>query len=266
MKADEPWLRACKRLAIGATKRFRCCGPTPAAILYNNPTSWDMYCNRCKTTVKRRKEMIRIAAPVQERPVQPVPAHASRISQVSADEQYRVWTFLQQKGLDPLILPAEEFALAVGRIIIPFGGGVFGRALRPQLQPKWVQYVNPGNSAAHFVWRGKHRARFAVVVEDQMSCIKLAYAAKEMDVTVYCSLGTRAHVSLRAEIVAAQHERTLVWYDGDPAGEAGLALLRKTLRPFTKVRTYSVPGKDPKDLQLPEIKEVLYELTETEHP
>lgn len=257
MKPDEPWLRACKRLAIGATKRYRCCGATPAAVLYNNPQSWDMYCNRCKQTVKKRKEAIRIQAPVMERAMQPVPAQLKRISQVSADEQHRVWTFLQRKGLDPLILPSDRFMLAAGRLVIPFGGGVFGRSLSPQLQPKWVQYAGPeSNKVARFLWLGVPNGEYAVIVEDQFSAIKLAYASN-MDITVYCSLGTRAHVDLRAAVAAAGHKRVLVWYDGDLAGEAGCATLRKALRPFTQVRTLTIPGKDPKDLQLPEIKEVL---------
>lgn len=265
-KPDEPWLRACKRLAIGGSRRFRCCGATPAAILYNKPLSWEMYCNRCKRPAVVKKQMLRIQAPVQERPVQPVPAQLKHVPQLPADEQHWIWTFLQSKGLDPLILPSEEFMVAAGRLIIPFGGGALGRALSPQLQPKWVQYAGQGTKPPHYLWLGMHRARFAMVVEDPFSAKKLAYAAKGEPITVYCTLGTRAHADLRVEIAAAGHERTLVWYDGDLGGDRGLVLLRKALRPYTKVSTYSVHGCDPKDLQLPEIKEVLNGLCSGESP
>ena len=84
---DQPWLRACKRLAVGQRARFRCCGRDAAGVLYNNPDAWEYYCHRCKQVGKEHKQYQRIQ--LQEEPrVQPsAPADAICISQAPAETQ-----------------------------------------------------------------------------------------------------------------------------------------------------------------------------------
>ena len=93
---DQPWLRACKRLAVGQRARFRCCGRDAAGVLYNNPDAWEYYCHRCKQVGKEHKQYQRIQ--LQEEPrVQPsAPADAICISQAPAETQCFVFRLVVQ--------------------------------------------------------------------------------------------------------------------------------------------------------------------------
>ena len=140
---DQPWLRACKRLAVGQRARFRCCGRDAAGVLYNNPDAWEYYCHRCKQVGKEHKQYQRIQ--LQEEPrVQPsAPADAICISQAPAETQSFIYGFLTTKGIMPEMVEDAEWSKEKQRIIFRVGSAALGRAVHARQQPKWVMYGQP---------------------------------------------------------------------------------------------------------------------------
>lgn len=264
---DAPWLRACKRLAIGQTRRFRCCGATAAAILYNNPQSWEMWCNRCKQVTKEHKKYVRLDTAVHERSVQPVPADALDISQASAEIQHHVFSYLTSKGITPNMLEDVcqiKWSETKGRIIFCFSNVTLGRSMSPLVTPKWVQYGSNFQTLVNLKPECL-RPSLVILTEDTLSAIKVQYVANlffKDAVQVVSTLGTTVSLTVRA--LLAQHKESLgdkvpvlCWYDGDKAGVTGANKAQKVLRPFANVQPFTIAGKDPKDCEPTEIKEVL---------
>ncbi|UFK26887.1 putative primase/helicase protein [Vibrio phage vB_VpP_HA7] len=265
---DAPWLRACKRLAIGQTRRFRCCGATAAAILYNNPQSWEMWCNRCKQVTKEPKKYVRLDATVHERSMQPVPTDALCISQTSAEIQHFVFSYLTSKGISPNMLEDVcrlEWSESKGRIIFRFENVVLGRSISPNVTPKWVQYGSNFQTLVNLK-PDCTQPSLVVLTEDTLSAIKVQYVANlffKGRVLVVSTLGTTISLTVRA-LLASLMEQTgskpnvLCWYDGDKAGVDGARKAQKVLRPFANVHPLTIDGKDPKDCEPTQIKEVLW--------
>lgn len=137
--SDAPWLSACKRLAVGQTQRYRCCGRTPAAVLYNKPESWQMYCHRCKQTAVERKQFVSLVQPQVLPRVLPAPAHLIRVSQASAEIKAHAYSFMVSKGLMPDMLEDALWSEELKRLVFQTGSGTYiARAMHSYQQPKWL--------------------------------------------------------------------------------------------------------------------------------
>lgn len=140
---EAPWLQACKRLAVGQTARFRCCGRTPAAVLYNKPDTWQMYCHRCHTSLSERKQYVSLVQPEVLPRVLPAPAQLICISQTSAELQAQLYGFLMSKGIWPEMVGEAYYSPEHKRLVLKTGNGILlGRALHDYQSPKWVIYGN----------------------------------------------------------------------------------------------------------------------------
>lgn len=255
---DQPWLRACKRLAVGQRARFRCCGRDAAGVLYNNPDAWEYYCHRCKQVGKEHKQYQRIQ--LQEEPrVQPsAPADALRVSQASADTQHFVYSFLASKGIMPEMVPEVEWSDKAQRIVFRGGAATLGRAVHQRQQPKWVMYGTPTPFvvAAPAVKRdvAARAALTVVLTEDYLSAIKYQHAITSysaMNVQAIAMLGTRLPTQLRAWLI--QNKPTVILsLDNDQAGHSGAAMIRRVLRPFMACREIYYDG-DPKEATIQEL-------------
>lgn len=259
---EEPWLRACKRLPIGGTARFRCCGRTPAAVLYNNPDSWQMWCHRCKQTAYERKEFVTLAAPVQQRDMPAVPDDAVLLQEAPAETQSHVYSFLVGKGIMPDMIPENtKWSQEQKRLLFPAGESTWlGRATTNWVQPKWLTY-GPAVQYAIAQPASPQNATEVVLTEDYLSALKLAYVSSKFfqsRALPIALLGTRLSPRLKAGLVDMKLP-VLVMLDGDTAGYSGTETVRKHLKPFLPLREFSVPGKDPKDLQCNQILEVFNE-------
>lgn len=259
---DEPWLRACKRLAIGQSSRFRCCGKTRAACIYNKPDSWSMYCFRCHKTVNEYKQYQRIQ--LQEEPrVQPsAPADAICISQAPAETQSFIYGFLTTKGIMPEMVEDAEWSKEKQRIIFRVGSAALGRAVHAQQQPKWVMYGHPVAFAVAAPAVAPDVAAAAplkvVLTEDFLSARKIQHAVTSysaLNVQAIAMLGTRLPTPLRAWLIQNRPE-VILMLDNDPAGHAGVAAARRALRPFMQCREHYFAA-DPKDATIKEILEAL---------
>lgn len=298
--ADAPWLAACKRLAVGQTARFRCCGRTPAGVLYNKPESWELYCHRCKSHERERKQFVSMAAPEVLPRVLPAPAQLIRVSQAPAEVQAHVYSFMVSKGLMPDMLEDALWSEELKRLVFQTQPGTYiARAMHSYQQPKWlmlggtqsyaiapaqvgiVQTNVPTTHSAqitHSISAVSAPAKaldaladagLVVLTEDYLSARKVQWVAeKYMAGTMLRSvslLGTRLQLSLKSLIVQA-NKPVLLMLDGDAAGDAGTARISRELRPFVPVSSYQIPGKDPKDMTVQEILSGLHSCTSHVHP
>ena len=269
--SDAPWLSACKRLAVGQTQRYRCCGRTPAAVLYNKPESWQLYCHRCKQTAVERKQFVSLVQPQVLPRVLPAPAHLVRVSQASAEIKAHIYSFMVSKGLMPEMLEDALWSEELKRLVFQTGPGTYiARAMHSYQQPKWLM-LGGAQSYAVAAPAGQvgdlstalADAILLVMTEDYLSARKIAYCAEkylQSAGTLTCRtvalLGTRLSLPLKSAIVQA-NKPVLLMLDGDPAGDSGTARISLELRPFVPVSSYQIPGLDPKDMQVQQILEGL---------
>ena len=259
--ADAPWLAACKRLAVGQTARFRCCGRTPAGVLYNKPESWELYCHRCKSHERERKQFVSMAAPEVLPRVLPAPAHLIRVSRASAEVQAHVYSFMVSKGLMPDMLEDALWSEELKRLVFQTQPGTYiARAMHSYQQPKWLMLGGAQSYAVAAPAKALDAvadAGVVVLTEDYLSARKVQYVTEhysELNARVVALLGTRLQLPLKSKLVQA-NKPVLLMLDGDAAGDAGTARISRELRPFVPVRSYQIPGLDPKDMQVQQILE-----------
>lgn len=267
---DEPWLAAAKRLAVGQSCRFRCCGRTPAAVLYNKTDSWQMYCHRCHSSTTERKQFVSLVQPQVLPRVLPAPAHLICVSQASAEIKAHAYSFMVSKGLMPEMLEDALWSEELKRLVFQTGPGTYiARAMHSYQQPKWLML---GGAQSYAVGAPAGQvgdlstaladATLLILTEDYLSARKIYYCATNFQKagTLTCRavalLGTRLSLPLKSAIVQA-NKPVLLMLDGDPAGDAGTARISRELRPFVSVSSYQIPGLDPKDMQIQQILEGL---------
>lgn len=250
---DAPWLRAAKRLPVGGVERFRCCGSTKAAVIFNKPDAWEMYCHRCKSSPKERKQFVQMQRVQQEARVQPAPADVINIADARQSVQQNVYSFLATKGIMPDMVEDLQWSDTAQRLVFPVSSGLsLGRATTTWQNPKWIQYSGKSSFVA---CSPSHTVTGIILTEDLLSAKKVQYAVNRFgtgDMAAVALLGTRLDKRLKLWI-AQNNFPTLMMLDGDEAGHAGVARIKRELRPYVKTGIFYVGGKDPKDLTIKEI-------------
>lgn len=267
---DAPWLRAAKALAVGQSARFRCCGRTPAACIYNKTDSWQIYCHRCHVSATERKQFVSLVTPEILPKVIAAPAHLIRVSQASAEIKAHAYSFMVSKGLMPEMLEDALWSEGLKRLVFQTGPGTYiARAMHNYQQPKWLMLGGAQSYAVAEPARQLGAAADAdllILTEDYLSARKVQYVATHYsscrNVLAVSLLGTRLQLQLKSKIVQA-NKPVLLMLDGDPAGDAGTARISLELRPFVPVSSYQIPGLDPKDMQVHQILEGLKCSTES---
>lgn len=254
---EEPWLRACKRLPVGGSARFRCCGKTPAGVIFNKSESYELYCHRCKNTAYHRKEFVSLREPEVQRPCFSVPADKICISQVSAETQSHVYQFIVSKGLMPDMLPEEtSWSHELKRILFRVHSDTWiGRSTSPWIQPKWLMLGQPLQYAPAAPADLSQVSSIALT-EDYLSALKLSYVSTHWAgsaVLPIALLGTRLSPALKAQLVSMNLPVCLM-LDSDVAGRAGTAAVRRSLKPFMPLREHYF-GVDPKEAPVKDILE-----------
>lgn len=253
---DAPWLQACKRLAVGQTARFRCCGRTPAAVLYNKPEAWQMYCHRCKESLSERKQYVSLVQPEVLPRVLPAPAQLIQIHQTSAELQAQLYGFLMSKGIWPEMAGAVYYSEQLKRLVWDLQNGTYlARALHQYQSPKWVLMGQPAQYADAGTWLN---TGVIVLTEDWLSALKVQYVSEKYGsepVTAVALLGTRLSLPLKAKLIQLG-KPVLLMLDNDEAGWAGSKMVQRTLKPFLPVHD-RVLRDDPKACHISEILEGL---------
>lgn len=258
---DAPWLQACKRLAVGQTARFRCCGRTPAAVLYNKPDAWQLWCHRCKTSLSERKQYVSLVQPEVLPRVLPAPARLICISQTSAELQAQLYGFLVSKGIMPEMAGAVYYSEQLKRLVWYLQNGTYlARALHQYQQPKWVMLGQPAQYAVSGVSDilNCNKSPAVILTEDWLSALKVAWVSQRytsQPVTAVALLGTRLSLPLKAKLIQLG-KPVLLMLDNDEAGWAGAKMVQRTLKPFLPVHD-RVLRDDPKACNISEILEGL---------
>lgn len=253
---EAPWLQACKRLAVGQTARFRCCGRTPAAVIFNKVDAWEMYCHRCHEPQKVRKQYVTLMQPEVLPRVLPAPAQLMQIHQTSAELQAQLYGFLMSKGIWPEMAGAVYYSEQLKRLVWDLQNGTYlARALHQYQSPKWVLMGQPAQCAAAGTWLN---AGVTVLTEDWLSALKVQYVSEKYGsepVTAVALLGTRLSLPLKAKLIQLG-KPVLLMLDNDEAGWAGAKTIQRTLKPFLPVHDRVLRG-DPKACNISEILEGL---------
>lgn len=269
----QPWVLAAKRLAVGQSKRFRCCGSTPAAVIFNNTDSYSMYCHRCKGNHYERKKYVVL------NPVTQVNKMSLEIPQdsvpISSDYyiEYLVFNFLHTKNMALAYFPNNiniTYSPKAKRVIFndAESGVVLGRYIPNKSTDehpcKWVNYESKTPYA--IVHKGVNPTTI-ILTEDYFSAIKVAFALRKSDMNyddfqVIANLGTGISKALRAYIASASFKHGICMFDGDKAGYAGAFQFHKRLRVFCeKISNCIHNGLDPKDMQVHDIVKYLKEIS-----
>lgn len=254
---DSEWLALAERLPVGQQRRVQhSCGRTPTLVLRSLPEKLTAHCYRCKGWgSKNRTHRVAPSLRLQERHVQYVlPDEYTLLSAEPESTRNFVYSFLTQKGLDPNSIPQSAlYSPKHGRVCFDLGEGRYIARTLYDAVPKWVQYTEQPEYGKFATVGASTSVR--VLTEDYLSALKVQ-ACTGLQTTAL--LGTSLSDCLLYELVQTQ-QTVLVFLDGDAAGRTGAINVLKTLRLVgTMCRIVHLPpNKDPKDLQIQELRSLL---------
>lgn len=249
MLPESEWLAKAKSLAIGQTDRVRHRQENRANLVIGNERGkWWGYCQRCKQggVVEKAHVALRSAAPVEEN-ILAVPG--DMVPVIGSAWELQVSHFLIAKGMAYPYLPKLWVSPKVSRLLLQCGQSWHGRSLRGHSNSKWVHYDKASFTGIP--------DKITVVTEDLFSMFKMQYALRAYpNVSVCSTLG--AGVSTEAAL-AMRNCHIIVWaYDADAAGDAGYRQAVRRMRGCVPGRQYRIrppEGKDPKDMQIQELRD-----------
>ena len=252
---EEAWLRAAKRLAVGQTERFRCCGRTAAAVIRNEPDKWSCSCYRCKSYHSERKQYAQLAVPEVLGRELAAPHDLKRLSELDAGLQQFLYGFLIQKGIWPDMAGDVYYSEQYKRLVWKLSTGSYiARALHEYQQQKWVmlgkslQWVQLGSTGM-----------ITLLTEDYLSSLKVQQVLEKYSsqtAQVIALLGTRMPLGLKAQLIR-EGKPVVCMLDDDAAGWNGTASIIKQLKPFLPVHDRHL-NVDPKAAQCSQIIEALH--------
>ena len=253
--ANEPWLRAAQRLAVGQTERFRCCGRTAAAVIRNEPDKWSCSCYRCKSYHSERKQYAQLAVPEVLGRELAAPQNLKRLPELDAGLQQFLYGFLISKGIWPHMAGDVYYSEQYKRLVWKLSTGSYiARALHEYQFPKWVmlgkslQWVQLGNTGT-----------ITILTEDYLSALKVQQVSEKyssLTVQATALLGTRLPLGLKAKLIK-EGKPVVCMLDDDSAGWHGTASIIKQLKPFVPVHDRHL-NVDPKAAQCSLIIEALH--------
>jgi len=269
MIPTEEWLSQAKRLPVGQSRRVRHRFESRQnMVIRNTPEGWGCYCHACGEGGFVPKEFVKLSNDAPPEPYkQYIPSDLVKLSELDRFQQSKVYGFLAQKGMDSVYFDGVQvrYSPSKERLVLclrgPDGDAWLGRAVGAQ-QPKWVAYSTPTTGYAEFVWVFDHNREGPwVVVEDPFSLVKLQWCLPGANVG--SSLGTKPADGLMRLLLNQQITQApvLIWYDGDKAGEQGADKAVRRLQGLgVQAKALTVPGKDPKDMTINEIREIIHGL------
>lgn len=253
MLPRDEWLSQAQRLPVGQSRRIRHGAEASSAMVVRNEyDKWSAYCHRCGEGGVVFKEHQRLSDAEQfQTPRQNWPADAVPLQDASRWLRNRAYDLLVQKGIDPgtmLVGVPCMLSQSTQRLILGTRWGWIGRALTPNVHPKWIEYRGRGGFPS---W-GQHIRdatlhSHVILVEDFLSALKLHWALQGTNYSALAILGTKIHQRL---VMTLLDHSVLFMLDGDRAGRDGA---RKGMR---QLRALGIPcaevqlpeGKDPKDM------------------
>lgn len=255
--ADELWLRAAKRLAVGQTERFRCCGRTAAAVIRNEPDKWSCLCFRCKGHHVERKQYAQLAVPEVLGRELPAPQDLKPLPELDAGLQQFLYGFLINRGIWPDMAGDVYYSEQYKRLVWKLSTGSYiARALHEYQHPKWVQM----GKSLQWAQLGS-TGTITVLTEDYLSALKVQQVSgkySSQTVQAVSLLGTRLPLGLKAQLIK-EGKPVVCMLDCDTAGFNGTASIIKQLKPFLPVHDRHL-NVDPKAGTCSQILEALHGL------
>lgn len=231
--ADELWLRAAKRLAVGQTERFRCCGRTAAAVIRNEPDKWTCSCFRCKSYHSERKQYAQLAVPEVLGRELAAPQDLKPLPELDTGLQQFLYGLLIARGIWPDMAGDVYYSEQYKRLVWKLSTDSYiARALHEYQFPKWVmlgkslQWAQLGSTGT-----------ITVLTEDYLSALKVQQVSERYSsqtVTATALLGTRLALGLKSQLIL-EGNPVVCMLDCDAAGFNGTASIIKQLKPFLPV-------------------------------
>lgn len=239
----EDWLQQAKRLAVGQSQRYRCCGRTPAGVLYNKVDSWQMYCFRCHQSAREMKQYVSLVPEeVLPRDLAP-PKDLQKLDALPEYMQTTLYSFLINRGIWPDMAGDVYYSEQYKRLVWKLSTDSYiARALHEYQQQKWVmlgkslQWAQLGNTGT-----------VTVLTEDYLSALKIQQVSAKyslMIVQAIALLGTRLPLGLKAQLIK-EGKPVICMLDCDTAGWNGTSSIIKQLKPFLPVHDRHL-NVDPK--------------------
>jgi hypothetical protein len=246
----EDWLQQAKRLAVGQSQRYRCCGRTPAGVLYNKVDSWQMYCFRCHQSAREMKQYVSLVPQeVLPKDLAP-PSDLQKLDTLPEYMQTTLYSFLINRGIWPHMAGDVYYSEQYKRLVWKLSTGSYiARALHEYQFPKWVmlgkslQWAQLGNTGT-----------ITVLTEDYLSALKVQQVSEKYSsqtVTAIALLGTRLALGLKAQLIR-EGKPVVCMLDDDSAGWNGTASIIKQLKPFLPVHDRHL-DVDPKAANVKQI-------------
>lgn len=253
---EEEWLRQAKRLAIGQTSRYRCCGKTAAAVIRNETDKWSCLCFRCKGHHVERKQYAQLAVSEVLGRELTAPQDLKPLPELDVGLQQFLYGFLINRGIWPQMAGDVYYSEQYKRLVWKLSTGSYiARALHEYQQQKWVmlgkslQWAQLGNTGT-----------ITVLTEDYLSALKVQQVSEKYSsqtVQAVSLLGTRLPLGLKAQLIK-EAKPVVCMLDDDLAGWNGTASIIKQLKPFVPVHDRHL-NVDPKVAQCSQILGVINE-------
>lgn len=245
------WLRIAQSLPIGHSTRVRHgMEARENLVIHNRPDRWSAWCFRCNRGWTERKTHVKqLEVKMDQMNFKELPKDLAYPSDaILADRLFRYGITLN--GALGTFGYFPRHSATQNRLYLIKGTQWEGRYTghNPNA-PKWVhshpytELETPGPTGCH------PKPAVAIVVEDVLSALKLAYAIRhKVRASVFSTHGTGLNKAAFRRLV--QFDQVYTVYDGDEAGDQAFRQARRKLSPFgITVTKLTIPeGKDPKDL------------------
>lgn len=253
------WLEVARGLWVG--DQVRVAHPSdraarPSVVIRNAPEGYSAWCHRRNTGDFVAKAHVIPHKSPEGSELDTAPDDLVSWADMPDDVRRAVYQHLLSKGVTPgMFAPALlSYSDSRKRLVIELPGGIrLGRDLTGASAVKWVDYTPHTTNHTNVACAGS--GGVLVLVEDVYSMVKVA---RVVGVRAMALLGTRVHPVHWPTIRRADH--VLLALDGDPAGWAGGIRACRELRGLRPGGwgVLTLPGgKDPKDLHMQQLRELI---------
>lgn len=262
----EHWLKAAKRLPVGATDRiYHGAEKRPNLVIRNMQDKYTAYCHHCHQGDVQMKGAVRFQIePEAEKSKKGVPMNLV---------QYNLWDELLQRRIMEFLISKD---MAMGffthiypkynpddqRLVFQTPDQTVGRDMTGKSKSKWFTYMSnfSFNRAAFTSFDDK----IVVLTEDYFSALKLQYVFQNVpslrQYLAVAAMGTKLNTDLTVQLIKAQ--KTIILFDGDDAGYNGADTFSSAFEildiPYIDWTPRMPAGADPKNLMTPDITRMFY--------
>jgi hypothetical protein len=252
----EHWLKAAKRLPVGATDRiYHGAEKRPNLVIRNMQDKYTAYCHHCHQGDVQMKEAVRFQIePEAEKSKKGIPSALIQYHMWDESLKRRIMEFLISKdmalGFFSTIYP--KYNPEDQRLVFETPDQIVGRDMTGKSKSKWFTYMS--NYSFNRAARRSFDDKVIVLTEDYFSALKLQYVFSSLprfhDYLAVSAMGTRLNTDLTVQLIKAR--KTIILFDGDAAGSEGAVAFSSAFKildiPYEDWTLCMPTGLDPKNL------------------